>query len=82
MIGQVFHLEPIYAKLLNFVDNHCQPYSGCTFSGLLTDGGTKRPPLTKICHTYPTIMKLDAVIPYLEKIQKIYESHDTLPGFC
>ena len=26
-------------------------------------------------------MKLDAVIPYLKKIQKIYESRDTLPEF-
>ena len=27
--------------------------------------------------TYPTMMKLGTVIPYLKKIQKIYESHDT-----
>ena len=27
--------------------------------------------------TYPTMMKLGTVIPYLEKIQKIYESRDT-----
>ena len=26
-------------------------------------------------------MKLDAVIPYLKKIRKIYESRDTLPEF-
>ena len=35
--------------------------------------GAKRPTLSKICHTYPTMMKLGAVIPYLKKIQKIYE---------
>ena len=34
-------------------------------------------PLPKICLTYPTMMKLGTVIPYLKKIQKIYESHDT-----
>ena len=34
-------------------------------------------PLPKICHTYPTMMKLGTVIPYLKKIQKIYESRDT-----
>ena len=27
--------------------------------------------------TYPTMMKLGTVIPYLKKIQKIYESRDT-----
>ena len=27
--------------------------------------------------SYPTMMKLDTVIPYLKKIQKIYESRDT-----
>ena len=26
--------------------------------------------LPKICHTYPTMMKLGTVIPYLKKIQK------------
>ena len=35
------------------------------------------PPLTNICHTYPTMMKLGTVIPYLQKIQRIYESRDT-----
>ena len=33
--------------------------------------------LPKICHTYPTMMKLDAVIPYPKKIQKIYELCNT-----
>ena len=43
-------------------------------------GGGKKPPphlLLKICHTYPAVMKLGTVIPYLKNIQKIYESHDT-----
>ena len=43
--------------------------------------GPKRPSLPKICHTYPTMMKLATVIPYLKKIQKIYESRDTPPEF-
>ena len=42
------------------------------------EGAAKRPPLTKNCHTYPKMMKLDAVIPDLKKIQKIYESHACL----
>ena len=39
-------------------------------------------PLPKIYYTYPTMMKLDTVTPYLKKIQKIYESRNTPPGFC
>ena len=34
-------------------------------------------PLSKICHTFPIIMKLGTVIPYLRKIQKMYKSRDT-----
>ena len=30
-------------------------------------------PLPKICHTYPTMMKLGKFIPYPKKIEKIYE---------
>ena len=44
--------------------------------------GGKKAPLPKICHTYPTMMKLATFIPYLNKIQKIYESRDTPHGFC
>ena len=42
--------------------------------GLLTDGGDSLP---KICHTFPTMMKLGTAIPYLKEIQKIY--HMTHP---
>ena len=41
-------------------------------------GGGRKAPLPKICHTYPKMVKLSTVIPYLKKIQKIYESCDTL----
>ena len=27
-------------------------------------------PLPKICHTYPTNMKFDTIIPYVKKIKK------------
>ena len=43
------------------------------------EGGQKG---LKICHTYPTMMKLGTVIPYVKKIQKIYESQDTHLDFC
>ena len=43
----------------------------------------KRPLLPpKICHTYPMMMKLGTVIPYLKKIQKIYKFRDTPFEFC
>ena len=45
-------------------------------------GGGKRPPLPKICRTYPAMMKLGTAIPYPKKIQKIYESRDTPLEFC
>ena len=51
-----------------------EPYSGWAFSGLLTDGGAKRPPLPKICQTYPTMMKLGKVILYLKR-PKNYMNH-------
>ena len=56
------------------------PYSGWAYLGLLTEmggGGS-----TKICHTYPTMMKLGTGLPYLKKIQNIYESRDTPLEFC
>ena len=34
------------------------------------------PPLPKIRQTYPTMMKLGTVIPYLRKIKKMYKSRD------
>ena len=53
------------------------------FFGLLTDGGGPFwLPLPKICHTYPTMIKLGTVIPYLRKTEKIYKSRDTSLEFC
>ena len=39
-------------------------------------GEPKRFPLPKICHIYPTKMKLGTFIPYLKKIHKIYKSRE------
>ena len=53
-----------------------------SFVNPIQDGhfwGCWGPPLPKICHTYPTMMKLGTVIPYLKKIQKMYESYDIPP---
>ena len=53
------------------------------FFVLLTDGGGAREhPRSKICYTYPTMMKLGTVIPYLKKIHKMLKLHDTLLEFC
>ena len=46
------------------------------------EGVEQKEPLPKICHTYPTVMKLGKVLPYLKKIRKIYESSGTLHEFC
>ena len=45
-------------------------------------GGGKKAPLPKICHTYPTMMKLEKVKPYLKKFQALYESRETPLEFC
>ena len=62
----------------NFNPIHDGHFRGCSMMG----GGKKAPPLPKICHTYPTMMKLGTVIFYLKKIQKVYESCGTPPDFC
>ena len=48
-------------------------YSGWAFSGLLTDGRSKKPPNPpsppcKIFHKYPAMMKRGTVIPCLKEI--------------
>ena len=45
-------------------------------------GWVKRSPLSKICHTYPTLMKLGTLIPYLKRIQKVHKSRGTPLEFC
>ena len=47
------------------------------FRGCSRMGGGQKGPLPKICHTYPTMVKLGKVIPYLKEIHKIYESRET-----
>ena len=63
-----------------FSVNHIQVGS---FWGCSRIGVHKCPPplLPKICHTYPTMMKLSTVIPCLTRIQNIYKSRDTTVKF-
>ena len=42
------------------------------------EGGGAKKPFSKICHTYPTVMKLGIIMPYLKKIKK-YLNHVTFP---
>ena len=53
-------------------------FRGCSRIG--EGAGAKRSTLPKICDINPTVMKLGTVIPYLKKIQKIYESRGTSPA--
>ena len=43
------------------------------------EGGSKNGSLSKICRTYPTMMRLGTVIPYPKRIHelRVYESRDT-----
>ena len=43
--------------------------------------GAKTPPLPKICHTYPTMMKLSTVMLYQGRLKK-YMIHVTHPLSC
>ena len=46
----------------------------CLFGAAHGWGGGKNVfPFLKCAHSYPTMMKLGKIIPYLKKIQKIYE---------
>ena len=45
-------------------------------------GGGQKGPHSLKSVTHPLMMKLDTVIPYLKKSQKLYESRDTPRGFC
>ena len=48
-----------------------QPYSGWDSFGLFTDERGLKCLLPKTCYTYPAMMKLGTVIPYLKEIQCI-----------
>ena len=73
----LYKSSEIRRRILNPIqDRH---FWGCSRMG--REGG-KKGPLPKICHTYPSMMKLGTVIPYPKKIKKIYESRDISPEFC
>ena len=55
------------------------PIQDRPFRGLHGCAGAKKAPLSKTCHTYPTILWN---IPYLKKTQKLYKLRDTSLEFC
>ena len=63
----LYHLETFHN--FYFVVN-LNPIQDGLFRGCSRIRGAKRAPLPKIFHTYPTMMKLGTVIPYLKKIKK------------
>ena len=71
------YLEHTESRLILVV----KPIQDWPFCGCSRMGGQKGT-LPKICHPYPTMMKLGTVIPHLKRIQKPYESHDTPFEFC
>ena len=77
--GVAYKNQNVYLWINLIQDGH---FRGCSRIGGGVGGEAKWLPLPKICHIYPTMMKLGTVIPYLKKIQKIYESRDTLLEFC
>ena len=48
-------------------------FRGCSRMGK----GPKKLPFPKIFHTYPKMMKLGTLLPYLKKISKMYKSNNT-----
>ena len=65
------HIHNFLSQIISFFFNPLQDghFRGCSRMG----GPKSSPPLPKICHRYPTMMKLATVIPYLKKIRKIYD---------
>ena len=72
-------------RYINFrlkTKHYFNPIQDGHFRGCSRIERPKGSPLSKICHRYPKMTKLGTVIPYLKKIQKIYESRDTSIEFC
>ena len=64
-------------KLLSLENRSFNPIQDGLFWGCSRMEGAFLAPLPKIRLTYPTMMKLGTVIPYLRKIQKMHKSRDT-----
>ena len=65
---------------MRWLDNYLSPIQYGSFRGCSRMGGQNL--LLKVCHAYPTVMRLSKVMPYLKNIQNIYKSRDTPLEFC
>ena len=74
-------LHPVQVTVFPVFENNFDPIQDGLFPSCLWMGG-KMSPLPKTCHINHTITKVDTVIFYLKKIQKVYESRDTPLEFC
>ena len=50
-------------------------YSGWAFSGLVMDRVTPKANVPKICHKYPTMMRLGTSIPFLKESLMHHVTH-------
>ena len=75
-------INSFYNKNMSYVcKKNLNPIQNGHFGGCSRMGGDQKAPNPKICQTYPTMMELGTVMPYVKKIQKIYQSRDTPPEF-
>ena len=68
--------------IISFLCWFINPIQYGPFWDCSSTGRSQKAPLPKICHTYPTMTKVDTVIPCLKKNQKPYKSRDTLLELC
>ena len=83
--SMIWVINTIYYTSSNhrFVQRNFAKFTGkqlCQGSSRM--GEAKKSPLPKICHTYPAVIKLFLVIPYLRKTLKKYKSRDIPLEFC
>ena len=92
LLGKVSHKVPLILWKL-ILESHkfflyiptvqaINPIQDGLFWGCSRMGRGQKSPLPKICCTYPTMIKLGTVIPYLKEIQKLYGSSDTPFNFA
>ena len=77
LMRNIVHKLYLVSDLKKEIMKEVNPIQDGLFQACSRMEGAEKGPLPKICHTYPILMKLGTVTPYLKNIQKIYESCDT-----
>ena len=72
IVAEMYSEDFFYLFRHTFNPIHDWSFRGCSW---MEERG-KKSSLPKISHTYPTTMKLGTFVPYVKKIQKIYEPRD------